>query len=60
MFRSMTPINDSDPSRPLEVGVMPGGDAVSLQAAAENLGYYVRVIPDWVATMKRAVDAANR
>ena len=40
--------------------VMPGGDAVYLQATAENLGYYVRVIPHWVASMKRAVDAANR
>ena len=39
--------------------VMPGGDAVYLQATAENLGYYVRVIPNWVATMKRAVDEAN-
>jgi hypothetical protein len=40
--------------------VMPGGDAVYLQATAENLGYYVRVIPNWVAAMKRAVDEANR
>jgi len=40
--------------------VMPGGDAVYLQATAENLGYYVRVIPNWVAAMKRAVDAANK
>ncbi len=40
--------------------VMPGGDAVYLQATAENLGYYVRVIPNWVREMKRAVDAANR
>lgn len=40
--------------------MMPGGDAVYLQATAENLGYYVRVIPNWIATMKRAVDAANR
>ncbi len=40
--------------------VMPGGDAVYLQATAENLGYYVRVIPNWVTTMKRAVDEANK
>ncbi len=40
--------------------VMPGGDAIYLQATAENLGYYVRVIPNWFASMKRAVDAANR
>ena len=40
--------------------VMPGGDAVYLQATAENLGYYVRVIPNWVTAMKRAVDAANK
>jgi serine/threonine-protein kinase len=40
--------------------IMPGGDLLYLQASAENLGYYVRVVPDWVKTMKRAVDAANR
>jgi len=40
--------------------VMPGGDLVYLQSPAENLGYYVRVVPGWVKTMKRAVDAANR
>jgi serine/threonine-protein kinase len=40
--------------------LMPGGDAVYLQATAENLGYYVRVVPNWVATMKRAVDEANK
>ncbi len=40
--------------------VMPGGDAVYLQATAENLGHYVRVIPNWVSAMKRAVDEANR
>ncbi len=40
--------------------VMPGGDAVYLQATAENLGYYVRVIPKWVTAMKRAVDGANK
>ncbi len=40
--------------------VMPGGDAVYLQATAENLAYYVRVIPNWVTTMKRAVDEANK
>ncbi len=40
--------------------VMPGGDAVYLQATAETLGYYVRVIPHWVSAMKRAVDEANK
>ncbi len=40
--------------------VMPGGDAVYLQTTAENLGYYVRVIPNWVAAMRRAVDEANK
>jgi hypothetical protein len=40
--------------------LMPGGDEVYLQATAENLGYYVRVIPNWVAAMKKAVDEANR
>ena len=39
---------------------MPGGDVLYLQASAENLGYYVRVVPDWVKTMKRVVDEANR
>jgi hypothetical protein len=33
---------------------------VYLQATAENLGYYLRVIPNWVTAMKRAVDEANR
>jgi hypothetical protein len=40
--------------------VMPGGDLMYLQAPAENLGYYVRVVPKWVEAMKRAVDQANR
>ncbi len=40
--------------------VMPGGDLIYLQAPAENLGYYLRVVPGWVKTMRRAVDAANR
>ncbi|MDX2182657.1 MAG: hypothetical protein SFW08_01615, partial [Gemmatimonadaceae bacterium] len=40
--------------------VMPGGDLMYLQAPAENLGYYVRVVPKWVAAMKKAVDGANR
>ena len=40
--------------------IMPGGDAVYLQTTAENLGYYVRVLPNWVQEMKRAVDAANK
>ena len=37
-----------------------GGDIIYLQTPAENLGYYVRVVPGWVQQMKRAVDAANR
>jgi eukaryotic-like serine/threonine-protein kinase len=40
--------------------VMLGGEIVYLQATAENLGYYVRVIPNWVQAMKRAVDEANK
>ena len=40
--------------------VMPNGDIVYLQKPAETLGYYVRVVPEWVASMKRAVGAANR
>jgi len=39
---------------------MPRGDVIYLQTPTENLGYYVRVVPDWVKTMKRAVDAANQ
>ncbi len=40
--------------------IMPGGDLIYLQAPAENLGYYVRVVPGWVKAMKRAVDEANQ
>jgi eukaryotic-like serine/threonine-protein kinase len=40
--------------------IMPGGDLIYLQSPAENLGYYVRVVPGWVKAMKRSVDAANR
>jgi tRNA A-37 threonylcarbamoyl transferase component Bud32 len=36
------------------------GDQIYLQAPAEQLGYYLRVVPGWVKQMKRAVDAANR
>ena len=39
---------------------MPGGDIAYVQTPAENLGYYVRVVPGWVKAMKRAVDAANK
>jgi hypothetical protein len=38
----------------------PNGEVIYLQSPSENLGYYVRVVPAWVAQMKRAVDAANR
>ena len=37
-----------------------GGDVIYLQSPSENLGFYLRVIPDWVNQMKRTVDAANR
>jgi hypothetical protein len=37
-----------------------GGEVLYVQAPSENLGYYVRVEPGWIARMKRAVDAANR
>ncbi len=37
-----------------------GGEVIYLQSPSENLGFYLRVIPDWVKQMKRAVDAANR
>jgi eukaryotic-like serine/threonine-protein kinase len=39
--------------------VTPSGELIYLQSPAENLGFYVRVIPGWVDQMKRAVDAAN-
>lgn len=37
-----------------------GGDLIYLQSPSENLGHYIRVVPDWVKQMKRAVDEANR
>jgi len=37
-----------------------GGDLIYLQSPSENLGYYIRVVPDWVKQMKRAVEEANR
>ena len=42
------------------LATMPNGELVYLQSPSENLGFYVRVVPDWVSRMKRAVDAANR
>jgi len=42
------------------IGRMPNGDIVYVQSPSENLGYYVRVVPNWVRDMKRAVDAVNR
>ena len=39
---------------------MPNGDLLYLQSPAENLGHYLRVVPNWVNAMKRAVDEANR
>ena len=36
------------------------GGLLYLQSPSENLGHYLRVVPDWVKQMKRAVDAANR
>jgi hypothetical protein len=38
----------------------PAGELIYLQSPSENLGFYLRVIPNWVEQMKRAVDAANR
>jgi hypothetical protein len=38
----------------------PLGEVIYLQSPSENLGFYLRVIPNWVSGMKRAVDAANR
>jgi len=36
------------------------GELIYVQAPAENLGYYLRVVPGFVQEMKRAVDEANR
>ncbi len=36
------------------------GEPVYLQSPSENLGYYVRVVPNWVAQMQRTVEEANR
>jgi serine/threonine-protein kinase len=38
----------------------PGGGLIYLQGAAERPAAYLRVVPDWVDRMKRAVDEANR
>ena len=38
----------------------PERDLVYKRFPDQNLGYYVRVVPGWVAQMKRAVDEANR
>ena len=40
--------------------IAPGGDIIYLQVMSENLGQYVRVVPNWVKKMKRTVDEANR
>jgi hypothetical protein len=37
-----------------------GGDLIYLQSPSENIERYIRVVPDWVKQMKRAVDEANR
>ncbi|HSG08160.1 MAG TPA: protein kinase [Longimicrobiales bacterium] len=38
----------------------PGGGLMYLQGAPARPASYLRVVPDWVAQMKRAVDEANR
>ena len=38
----------------------PNGEVIYLQSPSENLGFYLRVIPNWVDQMKRAVDAVNQ
>ena len=42
------------------VALVPGGGLIYLQSPSDNLGFYLRVIPDWVRQMKRAVDAGSR
>jgi hypothetical protein len=39
--------------------VSPEGDLVYKRSSAENHGYYFRVVPGWIAEMKRAVNEAN-
>ena len=75
MYRTQIDPNASPPVRSRELiardprfadtpgwslALTPTGELVYLQSPSENLGYYLRVIPDWVSAMKRAVDAANR
>ena len=38
----------------------PSGELIYLQSPSENLGFYLRVVPDWIHQMKSVVDAANR
>jgi len=38
----------------------PGGGLIYLQGAADRPATYLRVVPNWVDRMKRAVDEANR
>jgi hypothetical protein len=40
--------------------VTPDGGVVYLQGPARRTGTYLRVVPNWVERMKRAVDEANR
>jgi hypothetical protein len=40
--------------------VTPDGGLMYLQGISENSASYLRVIPNWVEEMKRAVDQANR
>jgi serine/threonine-protein kinase len=40
--------------------VTPDGGLIYMQTPPERLAPYLRVIPDWVEQMKRAVDEANR
>jgi hypothetical protein len=40
--------------------LMPDGRVLYLRGAPERPVSYLRVVPDWVSKMKRAVDEANR
>jgi len=40
--------------------ITPDGADLYLRGSGRSTGAYLRVIPNWVATMKRAVDAAGK
>ena len=43
-----------------EIRIAAGGGFIYMQGAADRPIPYLRVVPNWVEQMKRAVDAADR